>query len=369
MVRKYYIKGVTQDWLLKPGMVVYIEREYDELINRYIETHLKQLQEMCSEQGLVFLYIPKFITSFPYETLKFYTGRRMLPSTKLFTHEFLNAILSNTELSQIQEPSLLFTGTSKFECVTYSIGHDSSLLGKILISRKEKYIENSIYQILAEYRRVYPKHHEQLFSYESEVEEPVTRFRVKNDNKDNDIRNKFSQIFNKILEEDLDDDDNDARKRAQEYVAQLLDKGYTKETIWALLAPMKVLSPIMVTRDFRIKLTSYYLEIDLQPVQKALYLLFLKHPEGIYFKEMPDYKDELFQIYRKIVVRGDLEKHVETITDLVNPLSNSMNEKCSNIKKRVLSILDDSLARHYYISGTKGELKKIDIDPKMIIWE
>jgi hypothetical protein len=37
--------------------------------------------------------------------------------------------------------------------------------------------------------------------------------------------------------------------------------------------------------------------------------------------------------------------------------------------KSVLAILDDSLAKHYYISGEKGELKRIDINPEMIVWE
>jgi hypothetical protein len=49
------------------------------------------------------------------------------------------------------------------------------------------------------------------------------------------------------------------------------------------------------------------------------------------------------------------QKHFKTILNLVNPLSNSINEKCNYIKKRVLAILDDSLAKHYYISGGKGE--------------
>lgn len=61
------------------------------------------------------------------------------------------------------------------------------------------------------------------------------------------------------------------------------------------------------------------------------------------------------------------QKHLRTIMDLVNSLSNSMNEKCGIIKKRELDVLDDSLAKHYYISGDKGELKRIDINPGMIV--
>lgn len=46
-----------------------------------------------------------------------------------------------------------------------------------------------------------------------------------------------------------------------------------------------------------------------------------------------------------------------------------MNEKCSILKKYMTNLLDDSLAKHYYISGSKGELKRIDIKPEMIVWE
>lgn len=383
MVKKYYIKDIKQDWLLKPGMVVYIEREYDELINNYIEKHLTHLQEICKKQGVLFLYIPRFYSSLPYSMLKYYIGKELSYSTKIHTYDILSSILSNIELSQVQEPSFLFTGSADNECIAYAIGQDTSLLGKVFASKKEKYIERSINQILSNVSLVYgdvlPQIEQDLTYEDYDDEEPVTRFRV------SDSGTRFrvsgsgtkSEISDEMLEKILDelefDDDEDfnsnACEQAQKFVARLLHKGFTKETIWALLAPMKELSPIKITRDFRILLTSYNMEIELPPVQKAVYLLFLKHPNGINFKDMLDYQDELFHIYRKIAIRGVRQKHVETITDLVNPLSNSMNEKCSIIKKRVTALLDDELARHYYISGGKGEIKKINISPTMIVWE
>ena len=46
MVKKYYIREVNQDWLQKPGMVIYVEKEYDELVNRYIRQNLPHIQDM-----------------------------------------------------------------------------------------------------------------------------------------------------------------------------------------------------------------------------------------------------------------------------------------------------------------------------------
>lgn len=375
MVKKYYIKNVTHDWLLKPGMVIYIEREYDELVNDYIEKNLTHLQDICQNQGMLFLYIPRFYSSLPHSMLKYYTGKEVSYSTKIRTYDILSSILSNMELSQIQEPSLLFTGTSENECLAFSIGHDSSFLGKVLTSKKKKYIDKSINQILSDmslaFGGVMPRIEKELFADVLEDEVSETRFRVSSDSGTRfRVTGKRPDMID--WEKELDEDEefeSDACLQAQKLVARLLNKGYSQEAIWTLLSPMKELSPIKITRDLHIMLTSYNMEVELPPVQKAVYLLFLKHPEGIYFKDMPDYQDELFNIYRKIAFRGVRQKHLLTITDLVNPLSNSMNEKCSIIKKRITALLDDSLAKHYYISGGKGEIKKIDISPELIVWE
>ena len=41
------------------------------------------------------------------------------------------------------------------------------------------------------------------------------------------------------------------------------------------------------------------MEIKMEPLVKAVYLLFLKHPEGIVFKCLPDYRKELAELYKR----------------------------------------------------------------------
>ena len=58
------------------------------------------------------------------------------------------------------------------------------------------------------------------------------------------------------------------------------------------------LSRLLITKDYRFFLVDMgNREVELQPVHKAVYLLFLTHPEGIEFKRLGDYREELTRYY------------------------------------------------------------------------
>ena len=112
------------------------------------------------------------------------------------------------------------------------------------------------------------------------------------------------------------------------------------------------LSRLLVTKDYRLVLVDYHQrEVELQPVHKAVYLLFLAHPEGIEFKRLGDYRQELTRYYMATAKLMDKEKIVESVSHLVHPLDNAINEKCSRIKKAFLDIMDEYTASYYIISG------------------
>ena len=103
------------------------------------------------------------------------------------------------------------------------------------------------------------------------------------------------------------------------------------------------LSRLVITKDYRFILADYnHQEVELQPVHKAVYLLFLAHPEGIEFKRLADYREELTHYY---MATAKLMDH------LVNPLDNAINEKCSRIKKVFLDMMDEYTASYYIISS------------------
>ena len=106
------------------------------------------------------------------------------------------------------------------------------------------------------------------------------------------------------------------------------------------------------------------------PLPKAVFLLYLKHPEGIMFSYLPDFREELMDIYKKIkgpfFNESSAKKSIEDVTD---PLSNSINEKCSRIREAFVSKFDEHLAKYYYIDGKRGEPKKIALPRMLVKWE
>lgn len=119
-----------------------------------------------------------------------------------------------------------------------------------------------------------------------------------------------------------------------------------------LEAAKSKLSRLLITKDYRFVLVDHHnKEVELQPVHKAVYLLFLAHPEGIEFKRLHDYRQELLHYYTATARSLDKEKIEEGVDHLVNPLDNAINEKCSRIKKTFLELMDEYTASYYIISS------------------
>ena len=122
---------------------------------------------------------------------------------------------------------------------------------------------------------------------------------------------------------------DDLMDEIRERVEKLRQRGVAEHLLMELIHPQKKLSKMVITKEYRIFLTDYQnMEIKMGPLVKAVYLLFLNHPEGLMFKHLPDYREELTQIYLKLKPIGMTDRIRQSIEDVTNPLLNSINEKC-----------------------------------------
>lgn len=155
-------------------------------------------------------------------------------------------------------------------------------------------------------------------------------------------------------------------RQIKELVQQLHDKGVEEDYIRSLISEQPKLSRIEIDDDYRILLPDFDLEVEMEPMNKAVYLLFLRHPEGIAFKDMIDHRQELREIYlairrRKGDTMVDMRRVERSLDALCNPLSNSLNEKCSRIKATFMKLLQPDIASHYYIDGSAGMPRRISL--------
>ena len=178
-----------------------------------------------------------------------------------------------------------------------------------------------------------------------------------------DADNEFnSQLGSESIDDLIDE--------VKERIIKLRQRGVSQFILEQLIHPDDRLSRLVVTKDFRILLPDYNnMEIKMEPLAKAVYLLFLKHSEGIVFKCLPDYRKELAEIYVKLRPLGSSDRALQSIEDVTNPLLNSINEKCARIRGAFVGQFDDHMARHYYIDGRRGEAKRISLPRDMVVWE
>ena len=158
-------------------------------------------------------------------------------------------------------------------------------------------------------------------------------------------------------------------KEVKERIRKLKEYGISEKALSSLIETEQPLLKLTVSRDYRLYLGEQRVEVRMEPLLKALYLLFLRHPEGIIFKDLPDYRQELAKIYSDVRPWGLSDRALQSIEDVTNPMLNSINEKCARIRKTFLTILNSNMAKYYYIDGPRGEAKMIALPRDLVVWE
>ena len=166
----------------------------------------------------------------------------------------------------------------------------------------------------------------------------------------------------------------DELERLFRQLRSIMPEHSIRELLSNALRTNEVVSRIVITEQFRIILPDYdNMEIKMTPKEKAMYLLFLRHPEGIQLKLLPDHKRELGRIYRKVAKRDAKQVIEDIIEKMALSITGDADTQRSRIKGKINTAFKEKFcidcAHWYTINGTKGEKMRIELPQDKIIWK
>lgn len=314
-----------------PEQVIYIEKDYNTKINKYIQAHYDDIRKTFGKEGLNFIYLPYYSREHSKQLLKYHfpwMDDNVVPDAciEISTADFCRELFPIDVLRNLAPSLIRFEKKEDEELIFKAVKFDQKQL-----------------DVAAGY-----------FHFSDNT--PDDRFYCKVNFYDEDM---FSGL--RGLDEFLE-----IERRLNMLVNSGVDTILLKNALTHIIDNSRPLSRIKITKEFKIFLTDYNnIEIPLSPINKALYLLFLNHPEGIVLKQLIDHKDELQSLYTKISHYAKA-KRTTTIDSLVDPLDNSVHEKLSRIRNTFKAAISEDLAQHYYISGQKGEEWSIPLNRSFV---
>ena len=349
------------------GQAIYVESSYNKKLNCFIRDNYEWLIQTFLSQGFDLCYLPILAKeTVCYNAPYLSEEERKKKVTRI--PSLADFIAKDSKI----KPSIVFAldipvkdndGNTVLQSVTITT--------KWFVSLKRTFtnIAKEVKQVAARqsnhYHELESRRIEKNGEFANHSKIKDIRFSI-SPRKDPDISNKKKDD----ADSNFDQQSRQLIKEIKERINALRNRGVNTMFLHDIIDSGEHLSRLRITKDFRIFLEDYdNMEIKLAVLPKSVFLLFLRHPEGIRFKELSDYYSELLQIYLKMNPIGGRRKQEQSIRDITNPCSNSINEKCARIREAFIANFDDRLARNYYITGKRGEAKRIILDDSMIIWD
>ena len=356
------------------SMVMYVEDTYNSEINEFIQSNFNQIVEYFGAKKIDFCYLPYLLQSQDYQSVVSYN------------RPYLHNNIEGTSITEV------------YQKIKIKLAEPFDGAGLVLMDKISNKSDFFLGFRLPHNKPLLQQFEESISFFQNEIDDIILS---KGDNKPmykrigkkNDLDNDFNVLHEQIVEYNQDPTDrntssnncysielnadnlfqDDAYRIADEIRSRilLLIESNSLSLIGDLLEEIqgakKKLSTVFITNDFRIYLKDYNMkEVEMAPLPKSLYILFLRHPEGILFKHLCDYHDELLSIYRNVTVYVNIDRAMESIRAMTDPMNNSINEKCSRIREAFLKVIADDLAQNYYVTGNRGEVKKITIDRSLV---
>jgi hypothetical protein len=157
-------------------------------------------------------------------------------------------------------------------------------------------------------------------------------------------------------------------------VELLKREGISQLVLAGLVLPDSKLSRLVVMNNCDIVLPDYNnLKIEMNPLPKALFFLFLRHPEGIAFGDISLHRPELTKIYNHLTRKTDVREIRIMLDSILVEREDDEDvfklcEKITRVREAFAKKIDDDLARNYYIRKEENDCMRISLNRDMVEW-
>ena len=279
------------------SQVIYVESNYNEQANRFITDNYHDLRQRFEYRGYEFIYLPMLFKDDELKRKVLYYApylQSKIVADKSLRSSYLLNFLSSSHLGEAVKPSILF-GPERcgdewlFQACELPLSGvaskdilqlvDAVSLGTLFVNESCAMSDNV------------------LMNYQPSSEPRSSRSCECEEKRSARKRSFFSKMVDRIQGE-LFEDDVEEYAPLRDEVAEILEslennvkklrlQGVTLSAIHEFIDKQEPLSPLVITEDLRIFLPAYNnIEIELSAQRKALYFLFLNHPEGIVFNTL-----------------------------------------------------------------------------------
>ena len=343
--------------------VIYIESHKNEWLEGYIRTHLDLVKGIFSRRGLEFLYLPEMVDDLTDERLAD-AVRYCAPWYKPTDLEGLRNALK-VSVERLYETVNLKDGAS-------AVVNRQGRAFKVEVKDSNP---DLLYVLFDQMAEAYARGERQT--------DGGIRFRVSEPKVHHYLDELGKEAMEHYFAEEAPtyqtlspiDDEYSNINTLWEQVKQKRPTRELEAMLKAMLQDDKVISTVVIDNPRTLKLPEYNMEIRMAPATMAFYLLFLKHPEGIRFKELIGHRDELYKLYAFTTKSGNKAAIARTVDVMVSQLDGNQDIQRSRIKSAIRKSIEarfsEYLARWYYLDGKRGDLMKVAVagEPGKVIWK
>lgn len=127
---------------------------------------------------------------------------------------------------------------------------------------------------------------------------------------------------------------------------------------------------LYIDKDYRIRMGGPAgTPIPFRPLVRAVFILFLRHPEGILLKDRARFRKELEDIYQEIAPNVDAEDRRRRVRKLTDLEDNAFSENLSVLNATLDRILPVSQVYNLKVQGNNGYPRRIPLSPLLVHWE